>query len=88
MRKYSILFLALLLVLTTACQGLRPLHPSPSPSQSFGAEEDEGIVSTDPDDCPEPMPEVTAPKDSLLPPGFTLDPDQPDRYVSIEEWHG
>ena len=89
MRKYLIFFLSLFLLLSLAsCQteekgGLPTTETSADPSQM------EEIPITDPtDDCDSPPSDWESGGSGDLPPGFTFDPKEPDKYLYVEEWHG
>lgn len=89
MRKYLIFFLSLFLFLSlVACQtekkGILPTaETSADPSLM-----EEIPVTSPTDDCDSPPSGWESGGSEDLPPGFTFDPEDPDKYLYVEEWHG
>ena len=89
MRKYLIFFLSLFLFLSlVACQ-TEEKEVLPTAETSADPSQMEEIPITDPtDDCDGPPSDWENGDSGTLPPGFTFDPEEPDKYLYVEEWHG
>ena len=98
MRKYLIFFLIFfsLLSLAASCQKTGDQDPHKSipedSSQTDSSEKDAQIKDTTsatlPDDCDSPPGGLEDVNPGDLPPGFMLDPEEPDKYLYVKEWHG
>ena len=89
MRKYQIFFLSLFLFLSlVACQTEKK-EVLPTAETSADPSQMEEIPVTSPSDDRDSPPSGWENGDSsTLPPGFTYDPKEPDKYLYVEEWHG
>lgn len=99
MRKQLTFFLTLLLLLSLAssCQRTEGEDPqiaqtsadsSQADSIETGISSEEMTSTTLPNDCDNPPEAGDSGESGALPPGFTLDPEEPDKYLYVEEWHG
>lgn len=99
MRRYLTFFLALafLLSLAASCQRKGSQDPPKSQtsgeaSKTHGSETETPVMSTTsatlPDDCDSPPGGLEDVNPGDLPPGFALDPEEPDKYLYVKEWHG
>lgn len=99
MRKYLIFFLIFFffLFLAASCQKKEISDPQKSQisgelSQDDSSESDTPVKDTTsatlPDDCDNPPGGLEDVDPGDLPPGFTLDPEEPDKHLYVKEWHG
>lgn len=94
MRKYLIFFLTFFFFLSLAasCQKNGSLEPQksqvPGESSQDDSIETEASAYETADDCDSPPGGLEDMDPEDLPPGFTLDPEEPDKYLYVKEWHG
>ena len=84
-----LVFFLLTLILLTACHLAGSDKPKPQTTVKFLPVTDETLPACEGEDLTVPgASSGEEGKVGHLPPGVKYDPDQPDKYLYFDEWHG